>query len=90
MEFLPEHWSIIKEYAGIYHITTKWDFTKLDNNQIQDIVTFIPGKHTLDHHNRIPFIWKHLNKSKLINVYLLYRNELDNNDSTKKATLSNI
>ena len=31
MEFLKEHWIVIKEYAGIYSITTKW---KIDLEQI--------------------------------------------------------
>ena len=30
MEFLPEHWTIIKSYAGIYHIRTDWDLSKIE------------------------------------------------------------
>ena len=37
MEFIPELWEQIKQYAGIYHITTHWDLTKLDNNDIDQL-----------------------------------------------------
>ena len=29
MEFLPEVWDIIKEYAGVYHIGTEWRHVSL-------------------------------------------------------------
>ena len=77
IEFLPEHWNIIKSYAGIYHIRTDWDLSKLDNNLIQVILSWVsPYKAntnrfmTLD--DRIKCIWCHLNKSKLRDVdYLI-------------------
>jgi hypothetical protein len=72
MEFLPEHWSIIKSYAGIYHIRTDWDLLKLDNNLIQVILSWIsPYKANINNmrfmclEDRIKCIWQHLNKSKL-------------------------
>ena len=40
-DFLPEHWSIIKSYAGIYHIRTDWDLMKLDNNLICMILAMV-------------------------------------------------
>jgi hypothetical protein len=73
-EFLPEHWNIIKSYAGIYHIRTDWDLSKLDNNLIQVILGWVsPYKANVRFiNNRIKCIWQHLNKSKLYDVdYLI-------------------
>jgi hypothetical protein len=75
MEFLPEHWSMIKSYAGIYHIRTDWNLTKLDNNLIQIVLSWIsPYKVNTNNmrfmclEDRIKCIWQHLNKSKLKDV----------------------
>ena len=75
VEFLPEHWSIIKSYAGIYHIRTDWDLSKLDNNLIQLILGMVsPYKANINKikwvgvNDRMKCIWKHLNKSKLKDV----------------------
>ena len=75
MEFLPEHWSIIKSYAGIYHIRTDWDLSKLDNNLIQVILSMVsPYKANTNNirfmclDDRMKCIWQHLNKSKLKEV----------------------
>ena len=83
MEFLPEHWSIIKSYAGIYHIRTDWDLLKMDNNLIQIILGWIsPYKTNLNNirfmclHDRIRCIWQHLNKSKLKEVDRLIKNRI--------------
>ena len=78
-EFLPEHWNIIKSYAGIYHIRTDWDLSKLDNNLIQVILGWVsPYKANINNmrfmciNDRIKCIWQHLNKSKLKDVdYLI-------------------
>jgi len=92
MEFLPEHWSMIKSYAGIYHIRTDWNLTKLDNNLIQLVVSWIsPYKVNIKMKfmcldDRIKCIWQHLNKSKLkdvdslINCYLEPKLCLSKND----------
>ena len=73
-EFLPEHWNIIKKYAGIYHITTDWDLMRLDNREICEIVNFIPYPKLNFHSNeeRVAYIWKNINKSKLYNIYSIY------------------
>ncbi len=79
VEFLPEHWNIIKSYAGIYHIRTDWDLSKLDNNLIQVILGWVsPYKANINNirfrciDDRIKCIWQHLNKSKLRDVdYLI-------------------
>ena len=75
MEFLPEHWSIIKSYAGIYHIRTDWDLSKIDNNLIQIILSWVsPYKANINNmrfmclEDRIKCIWQNLNKSKLKDV----------------------
>jgi hypothetical protein len=78
IEFLPEHWSIIKSYAGIYHIRTDWDLTKLDNNVIQTVLGWVSPYslscnlnqyyhiiNNLTYHKRIQHIWKYLDKTKL-------------------------
>lgn len=87
MEFMPEHWSQIKEYAGIYSITTHWDLTKLDNNELEVIISYIPINYINNYNlnlkpkmhvnNLISFIWMYLNKSKLYNVYEKYKNKLN-------------
>ena len=81
IEFLPEHWNIIKSYAGIYHIRTDWDLSKLDNNLIQVILGWVsPYKTNLNNmrfmclDDRIKCIWQHLNKSKLRDVDYLIKN----------------
>ena len=79
VEFLEEHWNIIKSYAGIYHIRTDWDLSKLDNNLIQCILGWVsPYKANINNmrfmciDDRIKCIWQHLNKSKLCEVdYLI-------------------
>ena len=76
IEFLPEHWNIIKSYAGIYHIRTDWDLSKLDNNLIQVILSWVsPYKVNMKFmclNDRIKCIWQYLNKSKLCDVdYLI-------------------
>ena len=80
MEFLPEHWDHIKGYSGIYNITTCWDFTKLDNNEIDTIVSYIPKNNETNQINetinRIKYIWKYLNKSKLSNIYNEFKHKL--------------
>lgn len=81
IEFLPEHWNIIKSYAGIYHIRTDWDLSKLDNNLIQVILSWVsPYKVNTNNmrfmciDDRIKCIWQHLNKSKLYEVDYLIKN----------------
>jgi len=74
VEFLPYHWRAIKEYAGIYHITTNWDFKRIDNNGIDKIISYIPKNNSSNSLNnsfdeRIKYIWKNINKSKLVEVY---------------------
>lgn len=79
IEFLPEHWNIIKSYAGIYHIRTDWDLSKLDNNLIQVILSWVsPYKANTNIKfmcidDRIKCIWQHLNKSKLRDVDTLIK-----------------
>ena len=78
VEFLPEHWNIIKSYAGIYHIRTDWDLSKLDNNLIQVILGWVsPYKANVNNvrfiNDRIKYIWQHLNKSKLYDVDCLIK-----------------
>jgi hypothetical protein len=81
IEFIPEHWNIIKSYAGIYHIRTDWDLSKLDNNLIQVILSWVsPFKANTNNmrfmciDDRIKCIWQHLNKSKLYEVDYLIKN----------------
>lgn len=90
MEFIPELWEQIKQYAGIYHITTHWDLTKLDNNDIDVVIKYIPNtsnKHIMNNYlnhyninnyntNKIAHIWRHLNKQKLYNVYEEFKHRL--------------
>jgi len=88
MEFMPEHWTQIKEYAGIYSITTHWDLTKLDNNELEVIISYI-AKNEINNYkilkpnyvnNLISFIWAYLNKSKLYNIYEKYKHKLCSNE----------
>jgi len=79
-DFLPEHWCLIKSYAGIYHIRTDWDLSKLNNNTIQYILGWISpydmsmNINNLSFHDRIKCIWKYLNKSKLYNLDYVLKN----------------
>lgn len=82
-EFLPEHWNIIKSYAGIYHLRTDWDLTKLDNNEIYYILRMIsPYIYNIKftrNEERIIYIWKHLHKKKLYDVNKFINNLVKNN-----------
>ena len=87
-EFLPEHWSIIKLYAGIYHIRTDWDFMKLDNNimyKIFGMVSPLPKKNITFKSNEqyVKFIWKHLHKKKLYDADIL----INSNKNNKKEMI---
>jgi len=87
-EFLPEHWSIIKLYAGIYHIRTDWDFMKLDNNvmyKIFGMVSPLPKKNITFESNEqyVKFIWKHLHKKKLYDADIL----INSNKNNKKEMI---
>uniref|UniRef100_A0A6C0ETH6 Uncharacterized protein n=1 Tax=viral metagenome TaxID=1070528 RepID=A0A6C0ETH6_9ZZZZ len=81
MEFLKEHWDIIKGYAGIYHITTCWDFKKLDNNELDRVIKYIPKNNFFNQmnsfDNRIRYIWIYLDKSKLFEVYNEFKYQLN-------------
>jgi hypothetical protein len=72
MEFLPEHWSIIKSYAGIYHLRTDWNLMKLDNRAICVILSMVaPNCINMDftcNEERMKCIWKYLHKKKLYDV----------------------
>lgn len=83
MEFLPEHWNIIKSYVGVYHIRTDWDLLKLDNNILDHIISWVSPRTKINiRHDiieeRIKFIWKHLNKSKLYDVDRLLKKYMIN------------
>jgi hypothetical protein len=92
-DFLPEHWDIIKSYAGIYHLRTDWDLMKLDNNVISSILKMVSPKFVyLENRNnkiekfksneeRMRCIWNHLHKKKLYDVNKLL------NDLIKKQIL---
>lgn len=72
-DFLPEHWTIIKSYAGIYHLRTDWDLMKLDNRLICIILgyvspLFIKNLTFQCNEERIKCIWKYLHKQKLYDV----------------------
>jgi hypothetical protein len=92
MEFLKEHWQTIKEYSGIYHITTCWDFKKLDNNEIDKVISYIPKNNfinQLNHNsldNKIIYIWKYINKSKLFEVYNEFKHRLNTDTYTDTYT----
>ena len=87
-EFLPEHWGIIKSYAGIYHIRTDWDLMKLDNNVITSILRMVPPKFIYiqnsnlkidkfkSNEERMTCIWRHLHKKKLYNVDDLIKKQM--------------
>ena len=92
-EFLPEHWDIIKSYAGIYHLRTDWDLMKLDNNVISSILRMVSPKFIYmqntnikiekfkSNEQRMICIWTHLHKKKLYDVNKLL------NDLIKKQSL---
>jgi hypothetical protein len=82
-DFLPEHWDIIKSYAGIYHLRTDWDLMKLDNNVISSILKMVSPKFVYiqntnnknlkiekfkSNEERMICIWNHLHKKKLYDV----------------------
>lgn len=88
-DFLPEHWDIIKSYAGIYHLRTDWDLMKLDNNVISSILkmvspTFVYMQNINNknlkiekfksNEQRMRCIWTHLHKKKLYDVNKLLNN----------------
>jgi hypothetical protein len=72
-DFLPEHWNIIKSYAGIYHLRRDWDLMKLDNRVICLILAMVSPKYIYNmkftsNEQRIKCIWKYLHKKKLYDV----------------------
>lgn len=72
-EFLPEHWNIIKSYVGIYHLRTDWDLMKLNNRIITMILSMVSPKYIYNIHftsneQKIKYIWKYLDKTKLYDV----------------------
>lgn len=72
-EFLPEHWSIIKSYVGIYHLRSDWDLMKLDNQIICQILAMVSPHYIYNikficNEDRIKCIWKYLHKKKLYDV----------------------
>ena len=81
VEFLPEHWIIIKSYAGIYHLRRDWDLMKLDNRLICLILEMVSPKYIynikfVSNEERIKCIWKYLDKGKLydVNKLIIYTN----------------
>jgi hypothetical protein len=88
-DFLPEHWQIIKSYAGIYHVRTDWDLMKLDNRMITIILGYVSPKFTKNidfksNKQRIKCIWKYLHKLKLYNVHKLIENQIKTNITNQK------
>ena len=82
-EFLPEHWSIIKSYLGIYHLRTDWDLMKLDNRIICQIISMVSPNYIYNIHftcneERIKCIWKYLHKKKLYDVDYMINNLIKN------------
>lgn len=80
-EFLPEHWSIIKSYIGIYHLRTDWDLMKLDNNVIEAIIHMIAPATIRNlklrcNKERMKCIWKYLDKKKLYDVDKLIKKRM--------------
>jgi len=80
-EFLPEHWDIIKSYAGIYHVRSDWDLMKLDNKTICSILGYVSTKFTKNivfksNEQKIKYIWKYLQKKKLYNVDKLIKRQI--------------
>lgn len=78
-DFLPEHWSIIKSYMGIYHIRTDWDLMKLNNKLICMILAMVSPDDIQNmkfqcNQSRVKCIWKYLHKKKLYNVDELIKN----------------
>ena len=88
-EFLPEHWSIIKSYVGIYHLRTDWDFMKLDNRLICTILRMVSPNDIQNmefqcNEERVKCIWKYLHKKKLYNIDVLIKsNNLINSNLIK-------
>jgi len=79
MEFLPEHWTIIKSYAGIYHLRTDWNLMKLDNRLIRMILAMVSPNDIQNiefkcNEERVKCIWKFLHKKKLYDVDILIKN----------------
>jgi hypothetical protein len=89
MEFLPEHWSIIKSYAGIYHLRSDWDLIKLDNRMICLILSMVSPNDIYNieftcNEERIKCIWKYLHKKKLYDVnYMINFNKNKQNHHIK-------
>jgi len=83
-DFLPEHWNIIKSYAGIYHLRKDWNLIKLDNRVICLILDMVSPNDIYNikftcNEQRIKCIWKYLHKKKLYDVnYLIEKNNLIN------------
>ena len=81
-EFLPEHWIIIKSYAGIYHLRRDWDLMKLDNRDICLILDMVSPKYInikfVSNEERIKCIWKYLDKGKLwdVNKLIIHKNQI--------------
>jgi len=88
-EFLPEHWSIIKSYAGIYHIRTDWDLMKLDHNIMYKILAMV-SPNDIQHmkfqcnETRVKCIWKHLHKKKLYDADILINSNLIKNNKNNR------
>jgi hypothetical protein len=83
-EFLPEHWSIIKSYVGIYHIRTDWDIMKLDNQLICMILAMVSPNDIQNivfqsNEDRVRCVWKYLHKKKLYDVDILIQSIISNN-----------
>ena len=77
--FLPEHWSIIKSYIGVYHIRIDWDLMKLDNRLIRMILAMVSPNDIQNiefkcNEERVKCIWKYLHKKKLYDVDILIKN----------------
>ena len=82
-DFLPEHWSIIKSYVGIYHIRTDWDIMKLDNRVICNILEMVSSNDIQNinfecNEERVKCIWKYLHKKKLYDVDILIKSNKNN------------
>jgi hypothetical protein len=80
-EFLPEHWSIIKSYIGVYHLRRDWDLMKLDNNMIETIINMIAPETIRNlklrcNEERMKCIWKYLDKKKLYDVDKLIKKRM--------------
>jgi hypothetical protein len=78
-DFLPEHWSIIKSYVGVYHIRSDWNLMKLDNRLIRLILAMVSPNDIQNmefkcNEERVKCIWKYLHKKKLYDVDILIKN----------------